>query len=133
MLSRMRYMGIDYGSKRVGVALSDEAGTMGFPKGVVANAPHLLDSLTTLIRDMSVGGIVIGESKNLAGNDNPIALDARRFGDALHRATGIPVFYEDERFTSAEARRAPEAPAEVDASAAALILTNFLSKHDHAR
>lgn len=136
----MRYLGVDYGSSKIGLALSDEAGTMGFPHSVVSNTPRLTDELCALIAKESVGAVVIGESRNLAGGENRIAKDAHALGDAIAERAGVPIFYESEVFTSAEARRAPEkemksrAPksrANVDASAAALILTSYLSRVSH--
>jgi putative Holliday junction resolvase len=136
----MRYLGVDYGTKKIGLALSDESGTMGFPYSIVPNTPRLIDELCTLIAKENVGAVVIGESRNLAGTENPIAKSARAFGDHVAERTGVPVLYESEVFTSAEARRAPEkeiksravkSRANVDASAAALILTSYLSRTDH--
>ena len=135
--SHMRYLGVDYGSKKVGLALSDEQGTMGFPYAVVANTPRLVDELCACIVKENVGAVVIGESRNLAGDENPIAKGARALGDSVARISQKPIFYESEAFTSAEARRAPakaektRAPktrGDVDASAAALILTSYLSR-----
>ena len=136
----MRYLGVDYGSKRVGLALSDEAGTMGFPHAIVPNTPRLADELYILIAKENIGVVVIGESRNLAGGENAIAKDARELGSLITEHTGTPVFYESEMFTSAQARRAPakeiksRAPqkhVDVDASAAALILTSYLSRPNH--
>jgi len=136
----MRYLGIDYGSKRVGLALSDENGTMGFPHNIITNTPKLVEELCSLIAKESVGSIVIGESRDLAGADNSIAKDARALAEELKERTGVPVFFESEVFTSAEARRLPakgeksRAPArhtKVDDSAAALILTGYLSRTHH--
>ena len=134
----MRYLGVDYGSKRIGLALSDEEGTMGFPHAIVANTPRLIDELCALIAKENIGAVVIGESRTLAGGENPIAKDARTLGWHLAERSGVPVFYESEVFTSAEARRTPEKKnksrvpprryARVDASAAALILTGYLSR-----
>jgi putative Holliday junction resolvase len=136
----MRYLGVDYGSSKIGLALSDEAGVMGFPHSIVWNTPRLADDLCTLIARENVGAVVIGESRTLAGGENPIAEAARSLGNALTERAGVPVFYESEVFTSTEARRAPEkepksrAPksrASVDASAAAIILTSYLSRTDY--
>lgn len=136
----MRYLGVDFGSKKVGIALSDEAGTMGFPHAIVPNTPRLVDELCALIAKESVGAVVIGESRNLAGGENPIAEEARAFGNLITERAGVPVFFESEIFTSAEARRAPHkelktrAPKRhpaTDASAAALILTSYLSRIAH--
>lgn len=136
----MRYLGIDYGSKKVGLALSDEAGAMGFPHAIIPNTPRLVDELCALIAKEDAGAVVIGESRNLEGGQNPIAEDACALGHALTERAGVPVFFESEVFTSAQARRAPEkemksrAPKKhiaIDASAAALILTSYLSRIDH--
>jgi putative Holliday junction resolvase len=146
----MRYLGVDYGSKKIGLALSDEAGTMGFPHTIIPNTPRLIDELCALIAKENIGAVVIGESRNLAGGENPIAKDARALGSLISERTGTPIFFESEVFTSTEARRAPS-PAEggsafggkgrkpraakpranVDASAAALILTSYLSRTTH--
>jgi putative Holliday junction resolvase len=130
----MRYIGIDYGAKRVGLAFSDEAGTMGFPHSVVPNTPTLADDIIKLLEKERVNAVVIGESKTLSEEDNPITKDIHAFGEALGTRTGLPVYYEDERLTSAEARRAPGTSRVLDASAAAHILTSFLEKqHDNHR
>jgi putative transcription antitermination factor YqgF len=106
-LWRMQYLGIDYGSKRVGLALSDEAGTMGLPHSIVLNTPRLTDEICSLVGKEHVGAIVMGESRTLAGGENPIAKDARAFGDLVFERTGVPVYYESEVLTSEAARQAP--------------------------
>ncbi len=134
----MRYLGIDYGSKKVGLALSDEAGTMGFPHGVFPNTGRLIDDVLELIATKEVGGVVIGDSRDFQGNDNPIAKAARVFGMQLERRTSLPVEFEPEVLTTQEARRNFEGVREsgsgsavVDAQAAALILTSFLDKKNN--
>ena len=130
----MRYMGIDYGSKKIGLAFSDELGTMGFPFEVVPNDARLSDALALLIETQKIGTVVIGESRDFSGNKNPIANPARALGDELQERTGVPVVYESETYTTQEARRDPEGVytnknGNVDAQAAALILTSYLSHH----
>jgi putative Holliday junction resolvase len=136
----MRYLGIDYGSKKIGLALSDEAGTMGFPHTIIVNTPGTIDALCVIIAKENIGAVVMGESRNFAGGENPIAGDARALGALITERAGTPVFFESEVFTSAEARRAPEKKIKsrgakrrsaVDASAAALILTSYLSRMHH--
>ena len=143
----MRYLGIDYGSKRVGIALSDEAGTMGFPHTILTNTPRLIDEVCALIAKEHVGAVVMGESRTLAGGDNAIAAEARAFGARLTECSGISVFYESEVFTSEEARqapvekkaslrksrggtRSPKVHTAIDDSAAALILTSYLARQN---
>lgn len=134
----MRYLGIDYGSKKVGLALSDEVGTMGFPHAVVPLTPRLADELVALIEREGVAAVVMGESRDLNGSDNAIMPAARALAQALSLKADVPVYWQPEFYTSIEARRAPEkeektrAPKQhraIDASAAALILTRYLSRH----
>jgi RNase H-fold protein (predicted Holliday junction resolvase) len=77
----------------------------------------------------------MGESTDFSGNPNPVARAAKEFARLLERRTGIPVFFEPEMLTTQEARRdfegvrnAGSGSAVVDASAAALILTSYLSR-----
>ena len=129
----MRYLGIDYGSKKVGLAFSDEEGTMGFPFEVVPSDARLSDALALLVVEENIGTIVIGESLDFKGVPNPIANPARALGEELASRTGIPVVYEPEMMTTQEAKRDFEGVhahkrGNVDASAAALILTSYLSR-----
>lgn len=134
----MRYLGIDFGTKKVGLALSDEAGTMGFPYGVVANDKHLFSTVCALIEKEGVAGVVVGESLNFSGQENPVMADAHRFGEKLVQETGLPLFLEPEILTTQEALRDPEGVrgkgggGMIDAQAAALILTSYLSRTTHA-
>ena len=132
----MRYLGIDYGSKKVGLALSDENGRMGFPHSVVP-AEGIEGALVVLILAENVEAVVIGESRDFSGGANPVALGAHKLGDWIHATYDIPVYYEDETMTSALARRqhdskeksrAAKPRGDIDASAAALILTSYLSR-----
>lgn len=133
----MRYIGIDYGTKKVGIALSDENGTMGFPHAILPNDPSLLSAVSAIIAEKEVGAAVMGESIAFDGSENPVAHEAKAFASRLTDATGIAVSWEPETLTTREARRMHE-PAEktrkpsskeaVDDSAAALILTSFLSR-----
>jgi putative Holliday junction resolvase len=132
----MRYMGIDFGTKKVGIAFSDEAGSMGFPHGILPNDGRLIDEVLALVERKEAGAVVIGESRDYAGNENAVAKDAKAFAQLLERRSGLPVHFEPEILTTQEARRDPEGvrmsgTALVDASAAALILTSYLSRtHD---
>ncbi|HEX2792195.1 MAG TPA: Holliday junction resolvase RuvX [Candidatus Paceibacterota bacterium] len=128
----MRYLGIDYGTKRVGVALSDEAGVMGFPHAVMANDRRLMDELAHLIKERAIGAIVVGESLNYQGQENAVMEAARAFAEELAARTGAELHFEPEMLTTQEAKRDGEGVHHsrrvVDSSAAALILTSFLSR-----
>ena len=147
----MRYMGIDYGEKRIGIALSDEKGKMAFAYGVIANrgTEKVSAEIKKICAENSVGKIVLGKSLNYKGELNPIMAEIDPFKTVLEKETSLPVIYENETLTSAEARRpleglrkrpavlskrkSPEkekkAGMKVDASAAALILRNYLDKN----
>lgn len=129
----MRYIGIDYGTKKTGVAISDEEGRMGFPEKVRPTDPRLLDDLLLLIKEKGVEAIVIGESKDFKGEDNAVAEEAHRFAEDLGTRSDLPIYFEPETLTTQAARRMPdgsrmEGSPDVDAQAAALILTSFLER-----
>ncbi|HYD92998.1 MAG TPA: Holliday junction resolvase RuvX [Candidatus Paceibacterota bacterium] len=129
----MRHLGIDFGTKKVGVAVSDEGGQMGFPHSTLKNDDQLLANIVSLIRANDVEAVVVGESRNLAGEENPVAKEAKVFAEKLQVETGLPVHFEPEVFTTQEAGRGFDgergAMKDVDASAAALILTSYLTRH----
>ena len=133
----MRYIGIDFGTKKVGIAFSDEAGTMGFTHSTLQNTPRLLGDVRALIAKEGVGAVVMGESRSLGGGENPVAHEARLFATQLTAESGLPVFFESELFTTQEARRTPEGVMEdaykaVYAEAASFFFTSYLSYHgDH--
>ncbi|MBI2476368.1 MAG: Holliday junction resolvase RuvX [Candidatus Taylorbacteria bacterium] len=124
----MRYLGIDYGTKRVGVAVSDEEGRFALPLLVLPNDKKVLADIKKIVNNKKIGAVVLGESKNFKGQDNVIMEAVRRFKSALESAVGLPVFFEPEFMTSAEAKRLQGKTAMHDASAAALILKSFLEK-----
>lgn len=135
----MKYLGIDYGTKRVGVALSDDEGNIAFPLMVIENNNTLLDTILDIIEKEAVAGIVIGESRNYKGEENPLMKDITRFRKDLEEKISVPIYFESEVLTTAEARRVPQASdmprsrkqvkrKALDAQAAALILQSYLDK-----
>lgn len=133
----MRYMGIDFGTKRVGIALSDEGGKMGFPHAIIPNDGRLIDEVLALIERKNVEAVVMGESLDFSGAENRVAKHAKEFAAILERRSGLSVHLEPEMFTTQEARRdfegvrVPGRETAVDSSAAAIILTSFLSRDHH--
>lgn len=117
----MRYLGIDYGEKRIGLALSDEGGRLAFPHGVASRFEEVVEA----IRREGVGVVVIGLPFTLSGEALAEAEAVRSFAARLGKAVQLPIAFEDERFTSKIAER--HTPKEkADASAAALILQSYL-------
>lgn len=124
----MKYLGIDYGEKRVGVAVSDELEKMAFPLVVLQNSPNIVLEIDKICKDKSITDIVIGESKNYAQDDNKIMEEIRPFVATLKSYTGLPVHYHPEFMSSQQAERFQGKNDLHDASAAAIILTSFLEK-----
>ncbi len=124
----MRYLGIDFGKKRVGIALSDEGGQFAMAHSVLPNNESLIKSIGELCTKQKVGAIVMGESKNFKQEENVIMKEVYKTKEALEKATGLPVYLEPEFMTSAEAEHLQGKNAMLDASAAALILKSYLDK-----
>jgi putative Holliday junction resolvase len=121
----MRYLGIDYGTKKVGLALSDESGLIANPHSAVANNASFLDNLLTLIQKEDIGAVVLGESKDYKGEENPVMSDIYTLKKKLEEK-GIEVSLEPEYLTSMEAER--HEGGMTDASAAAIILQSYLDR-----
>ena len=118
-------MAIDYGAKRVGIASTDDSGRFALPRMVLENDKTLLDKVLKFKEENGVEKIVIGESKNLDGNANPIQKEIERFKNELEER-GVEVVLHPEVFTTVEARRLQGQTEMTDASAAALVLKSFL-------
>ncbi len=123
----MRVLGIDYGSKRVGIALSDEGGEFAIPIIVLKNSKDLLKEVIDIAKKNLVINIVIGESRNYKGEANKILNESLEFKKRLEDS-GFIVHLEPEFMTSMNAERFQGKIDMLDASAAALILQSYLDK-----
>lgn len=127
----MRLMGIDFGEKRVGIASTDESGEFALPRAVLPNSLDLLEEVVRLAREWQVQKIVVGESKNLNGEHNPIHSQAAVFVGLL-KERGFEIEFHPEVYTSMEAKQLQGKNDMTDASAAALILKSYIDTHKHA-
>ena len=125
----MRILGIDYGSKRVGMAVSDETRKVALPISVIQNTRELLAEIEKVARDYEAKEIVLGESRNYKGEGNAILLESMEFKEALE-AKGFTVHWEAEFMTSIQAERLQGKNDKIDASAAALILQSYLDRQE---
>jgi len=123
-----RIIGIDFGSKRVGIAASDEAGQFAIPREVLPNDDDLVDAVAKICEDEVAKALVIGESKDYDMADNAIMKEAREFAEAIREMTGLPVHFELEFMSSVQAARFQGETDMLDASAAAIILQSYLDK-----
>lgn len=127
----MRYLGIDYGSKRVGIAVSDDEGRMAFPKEIIrnTNTAGMIKRLKMVVREQNPGQIIVGLPIGMDGEETEQTRKVRGFAEALQKYIRIPVVFENEMFTTRMARPAVKKGKSVDASSAALILQSYLDKH----
>ena len=137
----MRALGVDYGRKRVGLALSDPSGMLARPwktlaiAGLDQQVASLASEIDALTRDTDgLGVIVIGLPRRLSGEPNEQTAAVRDLAARLGRRTAVPIVMQDERLTSHEAeerlaRREKDwrkRKAQLDAAAAAIILQDYL-------
>jgi putative Holliday junction resolvase len=128
-----KILGIDMGTKRIGLALSNEEATFAFPLKtldivqVTKNLQGIANQIGVIAHENAVKEIVIGESKTFAGADNPIMTHVHALKPMLE-AQSFSVHLIPEFMTSAEATRHQGETVHVDASAAAIILQTFLDK-----
>ncbi len=125
----MRLLGIDYGTKRVGIALTDEGGRMAFPHSVLPNDAMLLKEIERIVTERKVEKIVIGHSLGRKGEANPVHEAVESLIQDLTLSIGVPIELEPEQYTTQEAVRIQGRNTLVDASAATIILNSYLSKH----
>ncbi len=127
----MRLMGIDYGTKRVGIALTDDKGMMAFPRAVVENDPELLQRISEIAEKEKVEKIIIGHSLNREGKPNPVHAHVEGFIQDLTLELGIPIELEPELYTTKEATRFQGKNIMTDAAAASIILNSYITRMNH--
>lgn len=138
----MRLLGLDVGSKTVGVAESD-------PLGWTAQAVEIipideeagefgLDRVAELVKSRQIAGFVIGLPKNMNNTEGPRVEASHHYGELLVEEFGLPIDFQDERLTTVEAHRMLVEQADIsrrkqkkviDELAATLILQNYLDRH----
>jgi putative holliday junction resolvase len=141
----MRILGIDYGTKRIGLAISDENNKLAFPKEIISNNANTFKRIGEIITKDNISEIVVGESFDFKGALNAVGKKIEIFILELQEKFTLPVHKQKEFLTSVEARKSesggkrvnlPQShtriinkkKGRVDASAAALILQRYLDK-----
>lgn len=133
------YVGIDYGSVRCGIATADTELRIASPRDVVSTS-DLIDVLMKMQSADSVQCVVMGHSKDFAGEDNAIMESARVAATEIETTLQVPVYFHDERLSSvgaaiqlntlnADRGRKPKKEFELDASAATIILQSYLDSN----
>ena len=121
----MRYLGIDYGKKRIGLALTDPEGRLAFPYGTVAS----IEEVSAVIRKENAGKVIVGVPMPLRGRESKQVRAVRAFAARLKKAVGLPIEFENEMFTTKIAELYTKKE-KADASAAALILQSYLDRQN---
>ncbi len=142
----MKYLGIDYGTKKIGIAISDKCGKIAFPKKIIKLDINIIDAILNIINEENIQKIIIGKSINMDGSDNKLQIYINKFIKKLKENTDKEIELIDERMSSISARsylynkgntaktrwtgkenkKRREA---VDAGAAAIILQRYLDKN----
>ncbi|MBI5139776.1 Holliday junction resolvase RuvX [Candidatus Nomurabacteria bacterium] len=146
-MSTPRFLGIDFGTKRVGLAVSDDGGRLAFPAEILPNDKNIFEKISEILKEKNIEEVVVGESLNLYGLPNDVSSSIEIFISDLKNKFGIPVHKEKEFFTSLEARKVGKQKTDfnkseshskmkekrvgkVDAVAAALILQRYLDRRN---
>ncbi len=141
----MKFLGIDYGTKRIGLAMSDDDGKIAFPKEIVLNDSNMLENIGEILKKEKIDEVVIGESVDFSGKLNALSVRIELFINDLIEKFNIPIHKQKEFLTSVEARKRGSTKeiltqkqshsrlkdkkrGHIDASAAALILQRYLDK-----
>lgn len=124
----MRYLGVDYGTKRVGIAVSDEGGTLAFPYAILDNNKTLLGKLEDICSRESIETIIVGESVDYKGNPNVVMKEIQQFITDLRARVTVSIITEREFLTTQQARLFQQEKERVDDSAAAIILQSYLDR-----
>lgn len=127
MFMTKRIIGIDYGTKRVGIAASDPSGKIAMPVSVITNTSALCAEVEKICHEYEADAIVIGESRDYSGKPNPI-LDSILSFKAEMEKRGFEVILELEFMSSIQAERIQGKNNMLDASAAAVILQGYLDR-----
>lgn len=133
----MRYLALDLGDRRIGVALSDTLGIVARPVEVFERASRDEDFsyIAKLIEAYEVDTLICGLPLNMDGTEGPQAAWVRDYTDALRQTLSIPVVLWDERLTTEDAKEILHAQGKaiekdwLDAVAAAVILQSYLDAH----
>ncbi|MBI4090520.1 MAG: Holliday junction resolvase RuvX [Candidatus Komeilibacteria bacterium] len=122
-----KYLGIDYGDVRIGLALADES-NLALPFKIIDTDPKLWDTLEALLRSEGITDLVVGWPISMSGAENERTNKTGIFIAELERRFSLPVHKSDERLSTVAARK-ESSRARVDAQAAAHILQAYLDSH----
>jgi putative Holliday junction resolvase len=121
----MKYLGLDYGAKRIGVSISNADGTIAFPRTTVLHDDKAIAALKEICASEKIEAIVVGDTRTLSGGANPVTDAAEAFARRLAEAAGLPLQFAREAGSTVAVSEAP-GEAHDDAAAAAFTLQRYL-------
>lgn len=121
----MRYLGIDYGAKRVGIAISDKEGKIAFPHLVIPNK-DLISQISSIVKEKGIERVVLGDTRTVSGKENPITAEAEKFAKELSDCLKMPIEKIFESWSSMETLMHSSSGLKDDSRAAAFILQRYL-------
>jgi len=137
-----RLLGIDHGDSRIGLAISDELGSLAHPYRTLQSGARVMEEIRGIVERERISGIVIGLPKNMDGTIGPSAAKAKSFGEQLSQVIpATKILFWDERLTTREAQRVLHAAGKntkqskkmIDQVAAQILLQNYLDSLQWAR
>jgi len=137
-MEEQRYLGLDFGGRRIGVAISDPGGIIAQPLDtlIVTGIRDAVEKVCGLIAERPVVGVVIGMPISLSGKPSQSSQEVEKFADRLRRRCPVPLYFEDERLSSRQAEATLHSlggkikgnKEKIDRISAALILQSFLDR-----
>ena len=121
----MKILGLDFGTKRIGLAISDESQTLARELAIVS-PKEIFDCIKAIMAEEGLERIVVGLPLNMSGEDSDKTREVRAFVGELKNITGLPVEMVDERLSSVMAEHLPGGGKNTDSLAAQIILQNYL-------
>ncbi len=133
----MKFLGIDFGLKRIGLALSDSQGKVVLPFTTLKNSKGVENRIKKLVEERKIEAIVIGLPKDLKNNSTSMTQEVEKFAKKLKKILNIPIYFQDEKLTSFEAEERlkhagiplKKGKKIIDQLAAVEILEDFLNNH----
>ena len=129
-----KLLGIDYGTSKIGLAMSDELQMMAIPFRSIKNDENAVDYIKQLVVKENIGKIILGLPLNMKGEDTKITKVVKSYADELRNEVRKPVDLEDERLSSlasaTEIRLIKKTSGDIDANAARIILQSYLDRKD---
>lgn len=131
-MEMMKYLGIDYGDIRIGIAVSDEERKIAFPLLQISNDGFgmIAREIKKIIKKEKIAKIVIGLPISLRGQETAQTIKTKNFAKKLKKTVSVPVEFENEMLTTKIAGE-NSSKKSIDSSAAAIILQSYLDKMNH--